>query len=372
MVAATQPTPPAELPRFVETEGNTYVFNEVDIDIDIQTLVQVQVIVIQNVELTVYAEQDSASAPDRLFIVTPDGTVTGQYVESSLVVSLQPLPTPRPTVQPQPPAVIPTLAPNVPPPAAATAIPTGQCTGSAGATNAAGLPAYLPNRIQLGGIAYRFIGLEGVDEAGELTRIGCIGAFEVVTTDQADRTERLYLRLSGTGTTTTQLFRFEAALTFTVKIEVVGQSRVIAIGDLPEDRYQLLETWQPVLYSDTSVILFGADPENEQPDLLYAVDVHDNVVGEVIGEYRIPGETTRASDELVAAAEAVELNPDLTINGQLYVLVAIHYPIGTTTNGFVTLFSTDSEGNSEILLARDKRERELFIYEGASQEQAGG
>ena len=372
VAAASQPTPPAELPQFIETAGNTYVFNEIDIDIDIQTLVQVQVIVVQNVELTVYAEPESAAAPGRLFIVTPNGEVTGQYVESSLVVSLQPLPTARATVQPQPPAVVPTLAPDVPPPAAATADPTRQCAGDPGPANAVDIPAYLPNRIQLSGIAYRFVGTEVSGEAGELTRIGCVGAFEVVSTDQAPRSEVLYLRMNEPNTATQQLFRFEVALTFTVEIEVIGQARVIATGDQPDDRYKLLETWQPVLYSDTSVILFGSDPENERPDLLYAVDVHDNVVGEVIGEYRIPGETVQPSDELVAAAAAVELNPDLTINGQFYILVAIHYPVGTTTNGFVTLFSTDLEGNSDTLLARDKRERELFIYQGESGEPTGG
>ena len=99
------------------------------------------------------------------------------------------------------------------------------------------------------------------------------------------------------------------------------------------------------------------------------------MVGEVVGEYRLPGETNDPSEEMVARAEEVGINPDLTINGQRYLLVNVYAPAGTTTNGFVTLFSagpTESEGTSDILLGRDKRRLELFIYERTGDEPVGG
>jgi hypothetical protein len=75
---------------------------------------------------------------------------------------------------------------------------------------------------------------------------------------------------------------------------------------------------------------------------------------------------------MVEAAEAAGLNPDLTINGQRYLLVAIYEPVGTTTNGFLTLFAADQDGVSQILLGRDKRETGLFIYRLVVVEEIGG
>ena len=46
---------------------------------------------------------------------------------------------------------------------------------------------------------------------------------------------------------------------------------------------------------------------------------------------------------MAAAAEQAGLNPDLTIDGQRYVLVDIYTPVGTTRNGFMTLFATSTE-----------------------------
>ena len=66
---------------------------------------------------------------------------------------------------------------------------------------------------------------------------------------------------------------------------------------------------------------------------------------------------------MTAAAEEAGLNPDLTINGLLYVLVDMYTPSGTTGNGFMTLFATTTEETPEVLLGRDQRqEDELFIF----------
>ena len=136
-------------------------------------------------------------------------------------------PTQRPTEQLQAPAVIPTLAANVPQPPAVTAEPLTTCPGNPGAIGANGLPANLPARIQRGGVAYSFAGAQAPDEAGELTTIGCVGAFEVATTDQADASEVLYLRYTGTGEASEQVYRYEAATTFGVEFEVTGRAQVI-------------------------------------------------------------------------------------------------------------------------------------------------
>lgn len=228
--------------------------------------------------------------------------------------------------------------------------------------DAAGIPAYLPNRIQFRGMAYTFVRTEEATAVGELTRIDCVGAFELASAANTDVTQVLFLRIPESTADSQLVFRFEAALTFTVDIEITGQSRDISIGDQPGDRYHLSESWQPALLSSTTVMLFVKDPENATPDVYLAVNVHDTVVGEVIGEYRLPGENSQTSETMSTAATNVGLNPDLTINGQLYVLVNIYYPVGTTPNGFITFFSNQPGGQPDILLARDTRERELFIY----------
>ncbi|CAN5826301.1 hypothetical protein BH24CHL4_BH24CHL4_12590 [soil metagenome] len=369
VLASAQPSPPPVLPVEVEIENTTYIFNDVDITINIQTLVQVNFIVYQNISLTVYAEQEVADQPTRLWVVAPGGIVIGQYVQSNLVVELVQLPPPpQPTVQFQPPAVVPTLPPSaLPPPASTSVVPYG-CAGTVGELNALGVPNNLPNRIQFGGIAYLLGGFGPANEAGMLTRLGCIGPFEVLSTDQEDRSEVLYLRAPGGGVNQ-QVYRFEAALTFTVVLEIQGNATSVQIGD---DRYQLSQTWESRIYSSESVILFQESAEDPAPDVIYALNVSQTVVGEVIGEYRLPGETDETSDEMVAAATSAGLNPDLTINGKLYLLVAVYEPAGTTTNGFLTLFATDQDGSSQVLLGRDKRETGLFVYRLVVTEVTGG
>ena len=74
---------------------------------------------------------------------------------------------------------------------------------------------------------------------------------------------------------------------------------------------------------------------------------------------------------MTAAGAQYGLHSDLTVLGQRYLLVNIFLPVGTTTNGFLTLFSATGEGVSQLLLGRDKRELELFVYEPLAQVTGG-
>lgn len=369
-VAATQPAPPPSLPAVVNVPGATYVFNQVDVNVNIQTLVQVQVIVVQNVQVTIYADQNIQGVPPRLYAVVPGGQVVGQYIDASLLPAAVQA-HPMPTVQLQPPAIVPTLLPNVPPPAAVTAVPTDQCTGVAGPIDARGLPTHLPNRVQLEGIAYSFVRIDTLAAGGRLTRIGCIGAFEAISTDQANRSQVIYLRVTGQGASL-KLYRFQAAITFQVQIEITGRADLISAGGQPNEQYQLQQTWQPAIHSSTTVVLFAADLKEAAPATYYAVNVHNTVVGEVIGEYQLQQTSVQPSAAMVKAASQAEMNPDLTVSGRRYLLVNIYTPVGTTTNGFVTLFAANQDGHPAILLGRDKRRPELFIYRSNAPAPAGG
>ncbi len=191
--------------------------------------------------------------------------------------------------------------------------------------------------------------MEAADDAGELTHIGCIGPFEIASTDAADRSEVLYLRAGGE-TQGGDVYRYEAAVTFGVEQEITGRPQVIAAE---EQGYRLVEVWQRSIYSSTSVILFAEDPEDRSPEIFYAVNVFTSPVGDVVGEYRLSGQNEQPSEDVVTAAEEVGLHPDLTVEGQRYLLVSVYTPVGTTTNGFVTLFSASGEGDAEMLLGRD-------------------
>ena len=156
-----------------------------------------------------------------------------------------------------------------------------------------------------------------------------------------------------------QVYRFEAAPTFEVEFQVTERPQVISTGD---ERYRVEQVWHPSVYSSTSVILFVQDPADPAPEVIYGLNVSDTVVGDAIGEYSRAAEPAQATEELTAAAEEAGLNPDLTINGQMYDLVDVYHPTGTTSNGFITLFGTTVEGTSEVLLGRDQRELELLVF----------
>jgi hypothetical protein len=240
-----------------------------------------------------------------------------------------------------------------------TSIVPTTCTGDPGELDAQGIPAQLPSRIQLGGVAYVFVSAEAPDDVGTLTQIGCIGPFEAASTDEAGQAELVYLRSTGSGAASEQVYRFEVAETYQIELQVTERPQVITAAD---ERYGLEQVWQPSVYSSTSVILFAQDPANPDPTVIYAVEVSQTVVGDVIGEYRPADETAQPSEEVTAAAEQGGLNPDLTINGQVFNLVDVYTPTGTTSNGFMTLFGTTTEDTPELLLGRDQRAPELLIF----------
>jgi hypothetical protein len=191
-----------------------------------------------------------------------------------------------------------------------------------------------------------------------LTRIGCVGPFELASTDQADAEEVLYLRTTGSDTDD-QVYRFEAASTFEIEFQVTERPQVISTDD---QRYHMDQVWQPSVYSSTSVILFVEDPADPAPEVIYGLNVSDTVVGDAIGVYSRIADPAQPSEELTAAAGEAGLNPDLTINGQTYNLVDVYLPTGTTSNGFITLFGTPTEGTPEVLLGRDQREPDLLVF----------
>jgi len=250
------------------------------------------------------------------------------------------------------------VPPNAPPPAANTASPTTTCTGDPGSFDAQGLPANLPTRVQLGGVAYLFAGAEEPDAAGTLTAIGCVGPFQLASTDQADQAEVVYLRSTQSGAGE-MVYRFEAAPTYQIELQVTDQPQVIAADD---QTYHLQDVWQPSTYSSLSIILFVSDPQDPNPAVIYGLDVSHSAAGDAIGEYRLPADNTAPAGDLAAAAAQVGLNPDLTIDGQRYLLVNIYTPVGTTRNGFMTLFGTTT-GTSDTVLGRDQREPNLLVFQ---------
>ena len=130
------------------------------------------------------------------------------------------------------------------------------------------------------------------------------------------------------------------------------------------------QVWQPSVYSSTSVILFVEDPADPAPEVIYAVNVSDSVVGDAIGEYRLPDDSG-TPEEITAAAEEAGLNPDLTIDGQTYNLIDVYRPTGATSDGFITLFGVPTEGAPEVLLGRDQRESDLLVFVLEASEPAG-
>jgi hypothetical protein len=251
-----------------------------------------------------------------------------------------------------------TLPPSAPSPPANSAVAATSCPGDPGDLDAAGIPAHLPTLIQLGGVAYLFVGAEDANDVGTLSGRGCIGPFELASTDEGGQAQVVYLRSTDGGPASQLVFRFAVAPTFQIEFQVIDQPQVITTGD---QTYRLEAVWHASTYSSPSVILFVEDADDPAPEVVYGLDVSQTVVGDVIAEYRLPGDAEAPGPEMVTAAEQAGVNLDLTIGEQHYVLVNIHTPIGTTRNGFMTLFGT-STGSPEQVLGRDQREVELFVF----------
>jgi hypothetical protein len=279
------------------------------------------------------------------------------YVQITLqtTVTIGPTPTPLPNVR-----IIP-LEPNA---AASPTPPSGlqgesperarRCQGDPGEIGANGLPERLPVRIQLSGVAYSFVRQEELANDIKLRRIGCVGPFEAAQAQGAGAGQVIYLRASRTAQT---LYRYETASSFAVDYVVAGGAQVITAGD---ETYVLEETWHRSIYSSVTAIVFAQDATAPDPPRVFAVPVDGDIIAEYVPEV---GDVVEAPAELRARAEEAGINPDLVLAGsRRYLLVNLWSPIGTTTNGWVTLYSFTGEGVADTLLATDPRSLDLFIY----------
>ncbi|HEX2280945.1 MAG TPA: hypothetical protein VHG52_04190, partial [Thermomicrobiales bacterium] len=290
--------------------------------------------------------------PPAAIVPPPPGFV---QITLQTTVFIGPTPTPLPNVR---------IIPLEPGAAASPTPPSGlvgespgrarRCQGDPGEIGANGLPERLPVRIQLSGVAYSFVRQEELTNDIRLRRIGCVGPFEAVQAQGAGAGKVIYLRV---GRTSETLYRYETASSFAVDFVVAGDARVITAGD---ERYVLGETWQRSIYSSVTAIVFAQDATAPDPPRVFAVPVDGDIIAEYVPEV---GDVVEAPAELRAQAEEAGINPDLVLAGsRRYLLVNLWSPIGTTTNGWVTLYSSAGEGVAETLLATDPRSLDLFIY----------
>jgi hypothetical protein len=164
----------------------------------------------------------------------------------------------------------------------------------------------------------------------------------------------IYLQASRDAQT---LYRYETASSFAVDFVVAGDAQVITAGD---ESYVLGETWHRSIYSSVTAIVFAQDPAAPNPPRVFAVPVDGDIIAEYVPEV---GDVVEAPAELRARAEEAGINPDLVLAGSgRYLLVNLWTPIGTTTNGWVTLYSSAGDGVADTLLATDPRSLDLFIY----------
>jgi hypothetical protein len=325
--------------------------------------------------------QAEALAPLAISFTLIDNRVY-QFIATEIVIAPTGQTPPPPPIVPPPPGFVqitlqttvivgptPTPLPNIrivplPAPAGLTPTPTPasgleaqrpvrpvRCQGDPGAIGANGLPERLPSRIQLSGVAYSFVASEQADNDVTLTPIGCVGPFAAF---QSSGARVIYLR-AGQGSDT--LYRYEATSSFTVDFTVTGDPRVITSGD---QRYVLRETWQRSIYSSVTVIVYAQEPEAVDPPRVFAVPVDGDVIAEYIPD---AGDVVEPPSELRTRAEEAGINPDLVLGGgRRYLLVDLWSPIGTTTNGWVTLYATTGDVGADTLLATDPRSLDMLVY----------
>jgi hypothetical protein len=284
-------------------------------------------------------------------IVPPPPGFVQITLQTTIVVGPTPTPLPNIRVVPLPGATTtPTPASGL---VAVLPVQQRHCQGDPGPISANGLPERLPFRIQLSGIAYGFVGTEQTTGDLRLRRIGCVGPFEAVQAEGAGG-RVVYLRTDRAAQT---IYRYEAGTSFAVDFVVGGDPRVITAED---QRYVLDETWQRSIYSSVTVIVYAQEANAIDPPRVFAVQVDGDVIAEYVPE---GGDVVEASPELRARAEEVNINPDLVLGGgRRYLLVNLWSPLGTTTNGWVTVYSPEGVVGAETLLATDPRSLDLFVY----------
>ena len=300
------------------------------------------------------APATSTQAPSTATQAPPTATPSSQATATAVP------PTATATRALQPPAVIIRVDPATAP-AQATA-PPAPCSGPIGQYAADGYPELMPRQIQLSGVAYRSTGFADPSSVGTLTVIGCVGGFNVVVSDQLDRASTLFLQVPSAAAANGQetLFRFDVAVTFTVRAESPRQPVLITNGTAS---YTASASWVRSSYSSVTVVLYVPSLDNPTPDLIYALRVD----GGIIGAYAVAtsGDVV-ANDSAAAAGAPAGLNADLTVAGQRYVLTAVWTAAGSTTNGFVTLYADQTNPDSTRLLGLDPRDPGLLIFERPS------
>ena len=105
---------------------------------------------------------------------------------------------------------------------------------------------------------------------------------------------------------------------------------------------------------------FVSDAEATQPERILGFAVDQDVFGLYLPE----GEAEPASAEVQQRAEALGIHPTLTLGTepQVYVLVELWQPFGTTTNGWVTLYGPEGEAAPEQLVGIDPRRLDLLVF----------
>lgn len=292
--------------------------------------------------------------PPPAIVPPPPGFV---QITLQTTVNVGPLPTPLPNVRDIPSQAQPGATST---PASTSGLVTQaperdrRCQGDPGEIDANGLPERLPRQIQLSGVSYRFVGEEPFDNDATLTRLGCVGPFEAVQAAGSGVAQVVYLRVNRRADL---LYRFNAESSFAVDFTVGGDARAITAFD---ERYLLNETWTRSIYSSVTVIVYTSDADAADPARLFAVRVDGDVIAEYVAE---GGDVVEAPVELQARAEELGINPDLVLGGgRRYLLVNLWSAIGTTTDGWVSLYSVTGEGAADTLLATDPRSLDLLIY----------
>jgi hypothetical protein len=320
----------------------------------ITTLTLVDNRVYQFTAITTVIAPAGQNPPPPAIVPPPPGFV---QITLQTTVNVAPLPTPLPNIRMVP-------SPGQPGPTATPASTSGlvaqapeqdrRCQGDPGTADANGLPERLPGRIQLSGVSYRFVSQEQFDNDATLTRLGCVGPFEAVQVSGNAGAQVVYLRVNRRADV---LYRYEAESSFAVDFAVSGDARAITAND---QRYLLNESWTRSIYSSVTVVVYTRDSDAADPARLFAVRVDGDVIAEYVAE---GGDVVEAPAELRARAEEMGTNPDLVLGGgRRYLLVNLWSVMGTTTDGWVSLYSDTDAGIADTLLATDPRTLDLLVY----------
>lgn len=308
-------------------------------------------------EITETAAAAATAAPTDSVPTATAPVATQPAIDPTEQVVSRPTPTPR--LQQQP-AFVPTLPPEAPPPAVATA-PAPRCSGEAGEIGDDGVPERLPQSLQYGGTGYHFIAIVSPDDAGSLTLLGCVGPFEAFRGDTADAGAVIFLSLPNLAES---VYRYEAISSFNVSYEVSDDPRTLTLpgtGDQADVQYFAADPWARSVYSSVTLILYVSDTEQANPERVLGVAVD----ADVIGEYLPMGEADPASAEVLAAAGEAGVLPELRLgtSEESYVLVSLWRPFGTSTNGWLTLFSPEGEEAPAQLVGVDPRRLDLLVFD---------